>query len=226
MFQTMTQDATSPAHSLPPWLQALPSTPDTDLQSHLDPPTPSLSLAEIARIKLNDQLDTFEALFEPALDALSGGTSITLFLSFDHRAPHPGRFMRWIKADPQRYKRYLEAREIAAELISNDIVGIADGKDNPLEDVQRSKLRVDARKLVMAYDAKERFTTTTKVDISGHQTIDITAAMAPALERAKEMTRLARERMAALPSPLVQDVTPRMTDEPEPDTLDLDGEDD
>lgn len=222
MIQTMTDTH----HPLPPWLASLPSTPDTEPQPRLDPPTPSLSLAEIARIKLNDQLDTFEALFEPALDALSGGTSITLFLSFDHRAPHPGRFMRWIKADPQRYKRYLEARDIAAELISNDIVGIADGKDNPLEDVQRSKLRVDARKMVMAFDAKERFTTTTKVDISGHQTIDITAAMAPALERAREMTRLARERLAQLPTQVVQDVTPRMEGEPEPDTLDLDGEDD
>lgn len=220
MFQTMTQDATSPAHPLPPWLASL-----TEPTLDTTPSTPSLSLAEIARIKLQDQLDTFEALFEPAIDALSGGTSITLFLSFDHRAPHPGRFMRWIKADPTRYRRYLEAREIAAELISGDIVGIADGKDNPMEDVARSKLRVDARRATMSYDAKERFTTTTKIDVSGHQTISVTAAMAPALERAKEMAQLARERMARLPSPLVTDVTPRMTDEPLVDDL-TDNEDD
>ena len=211
MIQTMTQDAT-PAQPLPPWLQAL------------DPLT--ISPLEIAKIKRQDMLDTFEALFEPAIDALSGGTSITKFLSDDHRAPHPGRFMRWIKADPTRYTKYLEARDIAAELISNDIVGIADGTDNPLEDVARSKLRVDARRLVMSFDAKERFTTTTKVDISGHQTIDITAAMAPALERAKEMTRLARERLAQLPVQLITDVTPRMAGEPDTDTLDTDGEDD
>ena len=212
----MIQTQMAQTQPLPPWLAAI--TP-------AEPETPVMSLAEIARVKLNDQLDTFEALFEPAIDALSGGTSITLFLSFDHRAPHPGRFMRWIKADPQRYKRYLEAREIAAELISGDIVGIADGKDNPMEDVARSKLRVDARRATMSYDAKERFTTTTKVDISGHQTISVTAAMAPALERAKEMAQLARERMALAPSQLVQDVVSRPVLGDNDDTTDPDGDD-
>ena len=194
---------------LPLWLQSLdPSTitPSPVGAGDWPPGLPRLSPTEIASIHRQDMLDTFEALFDPAIDALSGGTSITKFLSMDHRQPHPGRFMRWIKADPSRYKQYLDARDIAAELISNDIVGIADGTDNPLEDVARSKLRVDARKLVMGFDAKERFTTTTKIDVSSHQTIDITAAMAPALARAQEMQRLARERMASLPSQLVQDV--------------------
>ena len=213
---------------LPHWLlppqQAAPPEPEwpADL--------PKLSQLEIAQIRHQDQLDIFERLFDPAIDALSGGTSITLFLSFDHRNVHPGRFMRWIKADPMRYRRYLEAREIAAELISGDVVGIADGKDSPLEDVQRSKLRVDARKMMMAFDAKERFTTTTKVDVSGHQTISVTAAMAPALERAKEMQRLAREKMTVtdvvVKQPLLSDL---MADTTDPDDLDdtdyPDGED-
>ena len=209
MIQTMTQET-------PPWLAQLVQIP---AQSDPQFPTP----AEIARIKQQDQLDTFEALFEPAINALSGGTSITKFLSMDHRQPHPGQFMRWLKADPDRYRQYLYARDIAAELISNDIIGIADGTDNPLEDVARSKLRVDARKVMMSFDNKERFTTTTKIDVSSHQTIDVTAAMAPALSRAKEMQRLARERMAM--DGTISDVVPRrvLEDMADPDPTDPDG---
>ena len=210
----MTQNPTTP-----PWLANLAQSPvPPDWPDDL----PQTSPLELIKLKRQDQLDTFEAIFEPAIDALSGGTSITKFLSMDHRNPHPGKFMRWIKADPERYRLYLEARDIAAELISNDIIGIADGTDNPLEDVARSKLRVDARKVMMSFDNKERFTTTTRLDVTSHQTIDITAAMAPALERAKEMQRLTRERMASLPSPLIQDVTPRPPSITDPDEDDLD----
>ena len=181
---------------LPLWLQSLdPSTitpSPVGAGDNWPSGLPRLSPTEIASIHRQDMLDTFEALFDPAIDALSGGTSITKFLSMDHRQPHPGRFMRWIKADPSRYKQYLDARDIAAELISNDIVGIADGTDNPLEDVARSKLRVDARKLVMGFDAKERFTTTTKVDVTSTN-ISITAALTTARSRLTQIPEMTRD---------------------------------
>ena len=181
---------------LPLWLQSLdPSTitpSPVGAGDNWPSGLPRLSPTEIASIHRQDMLDTFEALFDPAIDALSGGTSITKFLSMDHRQPHPGRFMRWIKADPSRYKQYLDARDIAAELISNDIVGIADGTDNPLEDVARSKLRVDARKLVMGFDAKERFTTTTKVDVTSTNT-SITAALTTARSRLTQIPAMTRD---------------------------------
>lgn len=186
MIQTMTDFSQSPSPS-PPWLQSLlVDNPETPTITPI--PTPN----EIARLKRQDQLDTFEAIFEPAIDALSGGTSITKFLSMDHRQPHPGQFMRWIKADPARYRAYLEARDIAAELISNDIIGIADGTDNPLEDVARSKLRVDARKVMMSFDNKERFTTTTKVDVTSTN-ISITAALTTARSRLKQIPEMVKD---------------------------------
>ena len=154
------------ATSIPAWLQALEPTE----------PKP-ISPLELALLRKQDMLDTFEKIFDPAMEALADGTSIVKFLQSDHRALSAGRFMRWIMDDPQRYRAYLRSHEVAMELISNDLIPIADGKDDPMEDVARSKLRVDARKLMMGFNAKDRFTTTTKVDVTGHQSISLVGLM-------------------------------------------------
>ena len=157
----MTQQTATPA-----WLQALEPTE----------PQP-VSPLELALLRKQDMLDTFEKIFDPAMEALADGTSIVKFLQSDHRSLSAGRFMRWIMDDPQRYRAYLRSHEVAMELISNDLIPIADGKDDPMEDVARSKLRVDARKLMMGFNAKDRFTTTTKVDVTGHQSISLVGLM-------------------------------------------------
>lgn len=164
----MTQQTATP---VPAWLQAL--TPEPDLSQPPPPPSPS----QLALLRKQDMLATFEALFDPAMEALADGTSIVKFLQSDHRNISAGRFMRWIMDDPQRYRAYLRSHEVAMELISNDLIPIADGKDDPMEDVARSKLRVDARKLMMGFNAKDRFTTTTKVDVTGHQSISLVGLM-------------------------------------------------
>ena len=156
------------ATSIPAWLQALEPT---------DPPLKPPSQLELALLRKQDMLDTFEKIFDPAMEALADGTSIVKFLQSDHRSISAGRFMRWIMDDPQRYRAYLRSHEVAMELISNDLIPIADGKDDPMEDVARSKLRVDARKLMMGFNAKDRFTTTTKVDVTGHQSISLVGLM-------------------------------------------------
>lgn len=156
------------ATSIPAWLQALEPT---------DPPLKPPSQLELALLRKQDMLDTFEKIFDPAMEALADGTSIVKFLQSDHRSLSAGRFMRWIMDDPQRYRAYLRSHEVAMELISNDLIPIADGKDDPMEDVARSKLRVDARKLMMGFNAKDRFTTTTKVDVTGHQSISLVGLM-------------------------------------------------
>src|SRR5574343_634622 len=159
------------ATSIPAWLQAL--EPDPSLS--LSPPSSSKppSLLEQTRLRKQDMLDTFEKLFEPAMEALIDGVSINKFLQNDHRNIRPGKFMQWIMDDPKRYETYLRANTVAMELVSNDLIQIADGRDDPMEDVARSKLRVDARKLMMGFNARDRFTTTTKVDVSGHQSISL-----------------------------------------------------
>ncbi len=163
------------ATSIPAWLQALEPDPSLSLPS---PPTiKPPSLLEQNRLRKQDMLDTFEKLFEPAMEALIDGVSINKFLQNDHRNIRPGKFMQWIMDDPKRYETYLRANTVAMELVSNDLIPIADGRDDPMEDVARSKLRVDARKLMMGFNARDRFTTTTKVDVSGHQSISLVGLM-------------------------------------------------
>lgn len=167
----MTQQPPIP-EPLPAWLEALvsPAPPSPD------PSDIEINIAALARLRKQDMLALFEALFEPAMEALTEGTSINKFLRDDPRQPHPGKFMRWIMDDPARYQTYQRANEVAMELISNDIIPIADGKDEPMEDVARTKLRVDARKTMMAFNNK-RFVSTTKVDVTGHQTISLVGLM-------------------------------------------------
>ena len=200
MIQTMTEPV-SPTTPLPPWLQAVQNNDES-----WPPGLPRLSPTEIARIKHQDMLDTFDVLFEPAMNATSEGIGISLFLRDDHRQVHAGKFMRWILDDPERKAIYRKACQTAAHLMRGDILAVADGKTQDIPDTGLAKLGVDARFKLMALADPGEFTTTTKIDVSSHQTIDITAAMAPALARAQEMQRLARERMASLPSQLVQDV--------------------
>lgn len=211
------------ATSIPAWLQAL--EPDPSLS--LSPPSSSKppSLLEQTRLRKQDMLDTFEKLFEPAMEALIDGVSINKFLQNDHRNIRPGKFMQWIMDDPKRYETYLRANTVAMELVSNDLIQIADGRDDPMEDVARSKLRVDARKLMMGFNARDRFTTTTKVDVSGHQSISLVGLM-----KDREKIGLAMvERINNLLPPT--DVTikasnPYQLTDPDPDTLtDSDNED-
>lgn len=195
MFQTMTEPLLTP-----PWLQALNPDPPLDL----DPPT--VSQMELARLRRQDQMATFEKLFEPAMEALIDGVSINKFLQNDHRNIRPGKFMQWIMDDPKRYETYLRANAIAMELVSNDLIQIADGRDDPMEDVARSKLRVDARKLMMGFNAKDRFTTTTKVDVA--TSISITTALQTARSRLETLTDLTADDVIDVSQPLLGELPP------------------
>lgn len=168
----MTQQTATP---IPAWLQALNPDPSLDLGLDLDPPT--VSPLELARLRKQDMLDTFEAIFDQAVDAVENGEGISLFLSRDHRSITPGRFMRWILADPTRERRYKDACRVAAHLMRGDILAKADGTDQTIDDVARSKLAVDARFKLMALADPKEFITTTKVDVTGHQSISLVGLM-------------------------------------------------
>lgn len=64
--------------------------------------------------------------------------------------------MRWIRADPERLARFREAQEIGTELIEDEMIAIADA-ENSLEDVARSKLRIDTRKDVLGFRNRKRY---------------------------------------------------------------------
>lgn len=64
----------------------------------------------------------------------------------DDFMPHIGTVLRWVSQNNEFREQYARAREIQAETLADDIVTIADGQ--PEGDVQRDRLRVDARKWV------------------------------------------------------------------------------
>jgi hypothetical protein len=94
-----------------------------------------------------------------------------------------GSVMRWIMKDEGRKKEYLEAKEVGAEIMAEEMVDIADGKmdESALpEDVNRSTLRVKTRGAIIAFNNKARFSKETTVNIN----VDLKQALEDANKRA------------------------------------------
>lgn len=206
--------------STPIWLQALAcGNPDPLL------PLPPVTPAKLVQLRKQDMTDTFEALFEQAIEAVENGEGISLFLSRDHRGVTPGKFMRWILTDPTRESRYKEACRVAAHLMRGDILAKADGTDQTIDDVARSKLAVDTRFKLMALADPKEFITTTRVDVTGHQSISLVGLMKNREQQGIAMV----QRLNSLAPP--DDVLPRAlpngsTDTPTPTPTAGDDDDD
>jgi len=100
-----------------------------------------------------------EELAEEICDRLSKGESMHK-LCDEEDMPKEWRVYDWLKEFPDFLKKYAHAREIQAERLAQEIIEIADSSDKDIiigedgkirtdwENVQRSRLRVDARKWV------------------------------------------------------------------------------
>lgn len=98
----------------------------------------------------------FDNFFEHALAHLEQGGTLRQLVRQDPRAMDYGRFMRWVVKDETRNNRYREALKIGVEFMAGEIIDIADG-ENDLEDIARSRLRMDARLKTMAFHNKELY---------------------------------------------------------------------
>ena len=112
--------------TLPSWLDTSPTTS----------PTLSTSTALTYR-----ELQ-FENLFESALDRLSLGHQLIDICDDDPRGIAPAEFLKWIKKDKDRYNRFKESQELAAEFLVYAALKAANGNDS-LNDSNRDKLIVD-----------------------------------------------------------------------------------
>ena len=110
-------------------------------------------------------------LFENSIDRLTNGEALPVILRNDPRGITPGEFLRFALRDPERKRRYYDALAVGAEIVYSEVVAIADALDNPMEDVQRSKLRIDTRKWWASIANRNRFGDIKKLDIT---TQDIT----------------------------------------------------
>ena len=143
-----------------------------------DPKTPSQS--KVMRELVHSQYDS---IFERVIEQIYRGRSLASLLQDDPREINYEDFLRWIKRDPMRHERFKEAQESRTEFIAGEILEIADAEDS-IEDVQRSKLKIDTRKWLMGAWNKKRYGEVKQVEVAG--SISITEALQQAQMRVIE----------------------------------------
>lgn len=175
--------------ALPDWL--VPSAP---IGQPLDAPiAPAALIDPQERRRLSRELldASFEAMFERVLTEMTRGRTLKSVVAEDLRDIDYDAFWRWIKRDPKRYDRYKEAKELRTEWWAGRIIEIAEA-DDALEDVARSKLKIDTYKWLMGADNRKTYGESRQIELS--TSISITAAL-----------EQARSRVAALP--VVEEIT-------------------
>jgi len=148
---------------LPQWL----SVPDPK------PPAPTRAMRELVHSQ-------YASIFERVIEQIYRGRSLASLLEDDHREISYEDFLRWVKRDPMRHERFKEAQESRTEFIAGEILEIADAEDS-IEDVQRSRLKIDTRKWLMGAWNRKRYGETKTLEMAG--SISITNALAAARER-------------------------------------------
>lgn len=131
---------------------------------------------------------TCRSLFERVLDNLADGITVAETLRDDIREISYGSLLRWIHENPDRKQLYEAARKIGTEVMANEIVNIADGK-NPdgsetLEDVSRSTLRINTRKFIMQSWNRDRYGEKRQIDQNVN--VNLIDAMEEASKRLKD----------------------------------------
>ena len=151
---------------LPDWLDPAPRT-----LAKSPPEVKALALAQ------------YEHIFMRVIESIAHGQSLSQILRDDQRDIDYNDFYRWIKRDPQRNQLFTEAQEMRTEFMAGEIIEIADADDS-LEDVQRSRLKIDTRKWLMGAHNRKKYGETKTVELGG--SISITDALANARARIVE----------------------------------------
>lgn len=144
----------------------------------IDPNAPPSALKALKR---ENEVTVFEAKFDHIITQLACGQPLKSLLGDDPRNLDYARFLAWVMKDDKRKEMYYDAQRIAAELISTQMLDIADASDS-IEDVQRSTLRINTRKWYLGVLDRKRFGEVKQIDQT--VTIDMVGAMEAARERA------------------------------------------
>lgn len=99
----------------------------------------------------------YEIAFEHILEQLTDGLTLTDILREYHTPIKPHKLRTWIVNDKNRLKRYDDAMAIGTRAIEDEFLNIADAKNDSLEDVQRTKVRLDARKWILQVRNRNRY---------------------------------------------------------------------
>lgn len=134
-------------------------------------------------LQIQADREQYEYVFDSILDRVCEGVSIKSALKEDRRVFDSADFIKWIHKDPTRKERLREAQKVGAEMIASDMIDISDGKDNVMEDVHRSTLRVNTRKFLIGVFDRARFGEVKQIEHTG--SISIIKALEEADARVK-----------------------------------------
>ena len=115
-----------------------------------------------------------EETFNDILYEIEQGNSLISILR-RKEFPSTATFYQWLEADEDKAKRYVRACEIRADVIFEDIIDIADHSDEDhtpftgANVVQRDRLKIDARKWIVAKLHPKKYSDRMYQDITTHQ---------------------------------------------------------
>ena len=162
--------------ALPTWLSA----PDIEVPDN----------TKNQRLTRELLLQQYEHIFMRMIDQIAKGESFHRLVAEDARNLDYNDFYRWIKKDPKRYELFKEAQELRTEFHAQEILRIADAEDS-MEDVNRSRLKIETRKWLMGVHNKKRYGETKTIEMN--TSISITDALAQANARLIEGEILSSE---------------------------------
>ena len=154
-------------NSLPHWLSA----------EDVEDPLSSKRHMKVMRIN-------YKHIFERVIEDIYRGKSLRALIEGDYRDISYEDFMRWVKVNPERRRRFEEAQEMRTEFLAAEILSIADGADvveGSPDNVNRDKLRIETRKWVMGAHNRKKYGETKQIELGG--TISIRDALAQAQAR-------------------------------------------
>lgn len=143
---------------------------------------PAARPADLPALRRANELASFESMFDGVLEKIAAGEALGTILEADHRTPSPSRFVSWVLRDDKRKERYYEALAVGAEMVSHQMIRIADAADT-IEDVQRSTLKINTRWKLLGVWNRKRFGEIKQIDAT--VTVDLVGAMEAARERAR-----------------------------------------
>ena len=120
-----------------------------------------------------------EEIFQAILDRIAQGESLNKICQRED-FPHQSNVYRWLAQKPELRDKYARAREIQADKYFNEIIAIADDSTGDYEEgekglqfnsehVQRSRLRIDARKWAASKLAPKKYGDKTHIEHSGDE---------------------------------------------------------
>lgn len=122
-------------------------------------------------------------MYDPEIAAqicerITRGETLRGICRSDPKLPAPSTFLAWVEKDESLRERYARARSFGIDAIAEEIVEIADDSANDYietedgpklnsEHVQRSRLRVDARKWLLSKLRPDKYGEASSLTVQG-----------------------------------------------------------